>query len=93
MITHDDVRKIAALAKLYVEESKLDALTEDMSDIIDFANEISSADVSGLTDDAGYEGGVLREDEVKASFAQEDILKNASIAENGYFAVRGNVNE
>ena len=30
-VTHDDVRQMARLSKLYIDESQLDQLTEDMN--------------------------------------------------------------
>lgn len=88
-VTHDDVRQMARLSKLYVEESALEQLTEDMNQIIAFANTINAAasktsdfdDINGLVN-------VLREDEVVPSFPREEILSNAESQDDGYFLVK-----
>ncbi len=93
MITREDIIKIAALAKLRVEENDTEALTRDMSEIISFADTISDAidngedaefaefeDINGLCN-------AFHEDEVVQSFDREEILKNREGGENGCFVV------
>ena len=36
MVTHEDIQKIAKLAKLEVEDDELEGLTKDMNEIIAF---------------------------------------------------------
>ena len=43
MITKEEIRKIASLSKLYIEEEQLENLTADMAEIIAFADTINSA--------------------------------------------------
>lgn len=88
-VTHEDVIQMARLSKLYIDESELDQLTEDMSQIISFADTINEAasddcdfdDINGLTN-------VLREDEIVPSYPREEILYNAESQDNGYFLVK-----
>lgn len=89
MVTREDVLHIARLAKLSVEEDELDALTQDMADIIAFADTIGAAGVPA--EEAGPVHGLsnaLREDTVVPSYDREDILRNAHGGEDGYFYVR-----
>lgn len=90
MITREDIIKIAALAKLRVEEDDIEALTRDMSEIISFADTISEAidsegtgfeDINGLCN-------AFHEDEVVQSFGRDEILKNREGGESGCFVVR-----
>lgn len=89
MVTHEDVLKIARLAKLYISEEELDAFTKDMGDIIEFAHAVNGANVeaSGFDQINNLEN-VLREDVVAPSFSPEDILRNAESQEDGYFLVK-----
>ncbi len=89
MITRDEVVKLARLAKLYVSEDELDAVTNDMTKIIEFADEISKAEVSD--DDFDNINGlenVFREDVVKESLDRELILRNVDGGKDGFFYVK-----
>jgi aspartyl-tRNA(Asn)/glutamyl-tRNA(Gln) amidotransferase subunit C len=89
MVTHEDILKIANLAKLFVAPEELDGLTKDMNEIIGFADTISAAteDVSDFDNINGL-SNVFREDTVVPSYDREEILKNAESREDGYFLVR-----
>jgi aspartyl-tRNA(Asn)/glutamyl-tRNA(Gln) amidotransferase subunit C len=89
MVTHEDILKIANLAKLSVAPEELDGLTKDMNEIIGFADTISAAteDVSDFDNINGL-SNVFREDTVVPSYDREEILKNAPSREDGYFLVR-----
>ncbi len=89
MITKEEIRKIAALSKLFVSEEQLDGLTSDMAEIIAFADTINNASDAGVDFD-GVTGlkNVFREDKVVPSFPQEEILANVDGGENGYFPVK-----
>lgn len=89
MVTHEEVKKIAVLAKLYVAEDELDALTKDMAEIISFADTINNASDEGVEfDNINGLSNVFRDDTVKESFDREEILKNAPDNDEGCFLVR-----
>ncbi len=89
MITKEEIRKVAALSKLFVSEEQLDGLTADMAEIIAFADTINAAGETGEEFD-GITGlqNVYREDEVLPSFPQGEILANVDGGESGYFPVK-----
>ena len=89
MVTHEDILKIAALAKLSVKPEELDSLTDDMNRIIEFADAVNSfsADTNEFDNINGL-SNVFREDEVMPSLDREEILKNAPEQEDGFFVVR-----
>lgn len=92
MVTREDVENIALLSKLYVSENDLDKLTNDMQEIIDFADTINNANVDGDEfDNINNLSNVFREDVVIESFSQEDILKNAPEQADDHFLVRKRV--
>nr|WP_300095857.1 Asp-tRNA(Asn)/Glu-tRNA(Gln) amidotransferase subunit GatC [Sedimentibacter sp.] len=90
MITRDDIIKIARLAKLSVEDDEIEALTNDMSEIIGFADTISSAVEDGFEDfdDINNITNAFHEDEIEESFDRELILKNRDGGEQGCFLVK-----
>ncbi|QAT50605.1 Asp-tRNA(Asn)/Glu-tRNA(Gln) amidotransferase subunit GatC [Caproiciproducens sp. NJN-50] len=89
MVTHEEILKIARLAKLSVAPEELDGLTRDMNSIIEFADAVNSV----AAEDSGFDNinnlsNVFRDDTVVSSFSREEILKNAPNQEDGYFLVR-----
>ena len=77
------------MSKLELDESKLDELTQKMSEIVNFADTINAydGDVEEF-DNINNLVNVLREDEVKPSYDREEILKNVDGGVDGYFAVK-----
>lgn len=88
-ISRNDILQIATLAKLSVEESELPQLTQDMAQMISFADAINavSAEASDFDQINGLVN-VLREDVVEPSFPREEILKNAESQDDGFFLVK-----
>ena len=89
MVTHEEILKIANLAKLSVAPEELDGLTKDMNEIIGFADTISAAS-AGAEEFDGANGlsNAFREDEVVPSYDRAELLQNARESENGCFLVR-----
>lgn len=89
MVTHDEILKIAKLAKLSVSADELVRLTKDMSEIIGFADTINavSPEVSDF-DNINNLSNAFREDVVIPSCNSEAILQNAPDQEDGYFLVK-----
>ena len=89
MITQEEIRKIAKLAKLYVSEEEIGDLTEDMARIIAFADTINAAaDTQEPFDSIQSLQNALREDVVRPSYPQEEILRNVNGGEDGYFRTK-----
>ncbi|WP_411676109.1 Asp-tRNA(Asn)/Glu-tRNA(Gln) amidotransferase subunit GatC [Caproicibacter sp.] len=89
MVTHEEILKIARLAKLSVAPEELDSLTKDMNSIIEFADAVNSVAAEDSDfDNSNSLSNVFREDKVVPSYDREKILKNAPNQENGYFLVR-----
>lgn len=88
MITYDELKKIAALAKLSLDGEDMDALAKDISNILDFADIIAQAAVDQPADFEDAADWNLRDDVLKPSFPVEDILSNAGEQQDGYFVAR-----
>ena len=88
-ITTDEVKYVANLAKLYVDEVEAEKLTGEMESIINFADMLSEIDTDNVspTNHAMKVQNVFREDTVNESYSQEDILKNAPSQEGGCYLV------
>jgi aspartyl-tRNA(Asn)/glutamyl-tRNA(Gln) amidotransferase subunit C len=88
MITHEELKKLAQLAKLSLEGEDTDALIADISSVLDFANAIAEAVGDLPEEQGGGEAWSLREDVVKPSFPVDDILSNAGERQDGYYVAR-----
>ena len=92
MITKQEVEKLAKLYKLRFTDEELESFTREMTEIIEFADTINR-NVGDLTSEPEGERVMemeqLRDDEVKPSYPNEDILSNAENS-NGFFVVRRN---
>lgn len=88
-ITTDEVKYVANLAKLYVDENEAEKLTSEMESIINFANMLEEIDTNSIapTNHAMKVQNVFREDVVTPSYDQKDILKNAPSQEGGCYLV------
>lgn len=89
VVTREDVENIALLSKLFVDENDLDKLTEDMQNIINFADTINKAsDENEDFDNINNLENVFRSDEVKESLPVSEILSNAPEQADDHFLVR-----
>lgn len=79
MITREDVKHIADLSMLNLSEEEITTYTENMKEIVEFANQINELDTEGVTESAfaldTY--NVFRKDEVRESFDRDLLLSNA----------------
>lgn len=88
MIKLDELRKIANLAKLSLEEDDTEALARDITSILEFANTISEAVVDLPKEEETSGGWNLRDDVVEPSYPPEDILLNAVESQGTYIKAR-----
>lgn len=89
MVTKDEILDIALLSKLSVADDELDELTEQMMEIIKFADTVNNFDGEvDEFDNINNLSNAFREDEVVESYDREDILKNVDGGENGFFPVK-----
>lgn len=87
MITGDELKKLAALAKLSLEGEDTESLIKDISSILEFADAVAQAAVDLPEEELSAEWA-LREDVVQPSFPVEDILQNAGEQQDGYYVAR-----
>ncbi len=89
MVTREDIENIALLSKLFVDESELDSLTEEMQKIVAFADTINTVDAGESDfDNINNLSNVFREDAVQPSLPPSMILSNAPEQAEDHFLVR-----
>ncbi len=89
MITKEDVKYIAALARMHVAEDKLEGLTKNLTDIVGYVEQLQKLDLKDIkpTSHAVPLTDALRQDIVKPSLSNEKALSIAPEAKDGYFKV------
>ncbi|QTL02578.1 Asp-tRNA(Asn)/Glu-tRNA(Gln) amidotransferase subunit GatC [Aquabacter sp. L1I39] len=83
------VRRVAHLARIAVREEELSALQGELNAILQFVEQLSALDVSGVEPMTGVvpQNLPMREDVVTDGHYPEKILANAPEAEGGFFTV------
>ena len=85
----ETVRNIAFLARIKVPEDELDALAGELSNIVDWVEQLSGVDTEGMEPMTSVVEMTLheRDDVVDDGGRREDVLANAPEREDGFFAV------
>ncbi len=88
-ISAEDVKKVAFLSRLKIEEDKVAATEEEFNKILNWIDELNEVDTDGVEPLASVNEHfiTMRKDEVTDGNIQEEILQNAPLKEYGYFAV------
>ena len=83
------VRHIAKLARIAVTDAEVESLAPELSNILGWIEQLGEVDVAGVAPMTAVIPNRLRlrEDEVTDGGIREDVLKNAPVAEHGFFAV------
>ncbi len=83
------IEYLEALARLELTDAEKEKAKKDLSDILQYIDLLNELDTDGVTPMSHVLPiqNVMREDEVKPSFAREDILKNAPQQKNGCYKV------
>jgi len=88
-ISNKDVKEVADLARLEIEEEQLDKFTNQFENILKFISKLDELN----TDDVESTSHVLdmptplREDKVEEWLSQDEALKNAPQREDEFFGV------
>lgn len=89
-ITVDEVRRIAALAKIAVTDEEAKKLAKELASILDYVQQLESVDTAGLepTYQVTNLTNVMRKDEVVDYGTDQDaLLKNVRRKRDGYIEV------
>ena len=86
-IGEEEIRHIADLACLKINDNEIVKYIKDMQEIITLANEVNNIDTEGLDETIGANSKInaFRKDEVKDFEDKEALLQNAPSKEDGMF--------
>jgi len=85
----DTVRHIAKLARIAVSDAEVEALVPELNGILGWVEQLQEVDVTGVEPMTAVIPNTLRlrADIVTDGGMRDDVLKNAPVAEHGFFAV------
>lgn len=88
-VTIENVKYIAGLAHLKIDDSELEDYTHKLNDILHYVEKLDELDTQNVEPlSYPYESGnVLREDDPVVSVSREEALKNAPDSTDEYFKV------
>lgn len=88
-ISRAEVEHIASLARLELAEGEIEQLQTDLSQILDYVDQLNEVDTTEVLPTAHVvaQEDVLRQDVARQSLSTEEVLANAPEAEEGYFRV------
>ena len=88
-LTRADVEHIAQLARLELAPEEIELFREQLSAILEYAARLQELDTEAIPPTAQVIEwrNVMRDDEVRPSLPQEEVLANAPEARDGYFVV------
>ena len=88
-LTPDDIKQIAHLARLGIDEKDLAPLAADLSTVLALVEQLQAVDTEGVEPMAHPANAVLllRDDEVTETDQREQLLKPAPATQDGYFLV------
>lgn len=91
-ITDQEVRAIADLANLKLQDQEIHRLAKDLDDILTHIDKLNELDTSRVEPMAqvlydAEESATLREDCERSTLSNETALFNAPLAGSGYFKV------
>lgn len=88
-VSKEEIKHIADLARLEIDESEIDNYILNLQDILNFANIVNNAPVENLdvTIGANEAKNVFRKDEVEVFEDNEALLANAKEKERNMFKI------
>jgi aspartyl-tRNA(Asn)/glutamyl-tRNA(Gln) amidotransferase subunit C len=88
-LSPSDVEHVAALARLALTADEIEQFTEQLTVILEHAQDVAALDLDGVPPTAHPVPlvNVLRPDEVRPSLDREEVLAQAPLAEDHRFRV------
>jgi aspartyl-tRNA(Asn)/glutamyl-tRNA(Gln) amidotransferase subunit C len=90
-LTREDVLKLARLARLDLSDEEVAEYVEELSEILQYVEQLQSVDVSGLKPTNQVTGltNVMREDKIKSyGYEPAELLKNVPATQDGQIKVK-----
>lgn len=88
-ISEDEVRYVAKLARLDLDDDRIHEMSETLSDILTYMDKLNELDTSDVppTSHIGKTKTVFREDDVGESLPLDEALQNAPDRVGAFFRV------
>ncbi len=88
-LSHDDVKKIAHLARIKIDDAELETLRAELNNIIGWVEQLSKVDTDGIEPMTSVVGTTLgqRNDSVSELDLSDKILANAPDRVGDFYAV------
>lgn len=89
MISREDVKYVAGLARLDLSESEIESFTHQLGSIVDYMDQLNRVDTTDVepTCFVSPRHDPLRDDSEGESLPQDTALQNAPESRNGFFVV------
>lgn len=89
MLSKDEVRYIASLSRIHLEEDEVEFLTRNLADILHYVEKLKKVDITQIqpTSHVLPLKNVYREDTVQPSLPQEDVRAISQHITRGFFKV------
>ncbi|HSX05311.1 MAG TPA: Asp-tRNA(Asn)/Glu-tRNA(Gln) amidotransferase subunit GatC [Candidatus Saccharimonadales bacterium] len=90
-LTREDVLKLASLARISLSDEEVEEFSEELSAILQYVEQLSSVDVSGLKPTNQVTGltNVMRKDEfINYGMTPDELLKLVPRTEGRYIRVK-----
>lgn len=89
-LSSNAVKHVAMLARLGLKKEEIEKFQKQLSNILNFVNQLSEVDTQNVTPTSQVTGleNIFREDEIKPSLTQDEVLANAPDKYKGYFKVK-----
>ena len=90
MITKEEIKKIASLAKIDISNDELDNYSNQISKILEYMSVLEEVDTSKVDDSSNSiieNNQFLREDKVEESLSRDEVMKLAPESDGVYFKV------
>lgn len=89
MISTDDVKHVAKLARLELTEEEIEKYSKQLGSILEYVEQMNEIDTTGVEPmpHAIPVYNVMREDVVKYEQTKEEMMANAPFEEDGFFRV------
>ena len=89
MITTDNVKHVAKLARLELTEEETEKYSKQLGDILKYVEQMNEIDTTGIEPmpHAIPVYNVMREDVVKYEQTKDEMMANAPFEEDGFFRV------
>ena len=89
MIEKKDVRKVARLARIQIEEKKLKSLSDELSNIIKFVDQLDEVEIQNVEplQNINFKKTTMRKDIITEGNDVKKIMSNAPLSSEGFFSV------